>query len=210
VSSGIAHLENGSILESTATITKTPSLSSSTWYHIYVFLNGSTVDVEVTTTVPGTAYSGTARSKSGGATTHRYVGSFRTNSSSQIVNFICFGSNGEIDVRYRNAVDLENRFITNQNPTTNTTQSVSTYVPVTGTKINVRMTNLATAGFVYFDSGELNPAAGQGHYGLGQNGAVDGVYLLLNGSQQFRYSYSSTPTGSNFLYIESVGFVYSR
>lgn len=206
---GVAYLENGRILTLAFDTTKTPSLSASTWYHCYLYLNGSSPDIEIVTTAPASPFFATARSKTSD-NTRRYVGSFRTNSSSQIVNFVYHGAGDYLDCRYRNAVDLENRFITNDSSTTNTTASVSTYVPVSGTRINVRMTNLATTGFVYFDTGELNPAGGNGHYGLGQNGAVDGAYLLLNSSQQFRYSYSSTPTGSNFLYIEAVGFTLSR
>lgn len=208
---GAAHIQNGDVIvKLAADSTKTISgLSASTWYHVYVFQSGGALDWEHSTTAPAAPYFGTASSLAGN-TGRRYVGSFRTNASSQIVNFVSFGSGSNIDVRYRNAVDLENRFLSNANATTNTTiSSTTSFIPVTANRIGVRMTNLATAGFVYFDSGELNPAAGQGHYGLGVN-SVDGAYLLLNSSAQFRYSYSSTPSGSNFLYMETTGFVYSR
>lgn len=69
-------------------ITKTSlSLSASTWYHLYLFSNGGTPDLEVSTTAPEPdPYAGTARTKDE-VTSRRYLGSIRTDASGNILPF---------------------------------------------------------------------------------------------------------------------------
>ncbi len=67
--------ENGDRISTTSTISKTGlSLTASTLYHVYAYLNSGTPDIEVVTTAPATPYKGTARSKTGN-TSRRYIGS---------------------------------------------------------------------------------------------------------------------------------------
>ncbi|MFP3435921.1 hypothetical protein SB781_39850, partial [Paraburkholderia sp. SIMBA_061] len=55
-------------------------------YHVYLFLDGTTPDVELSTTSPAAPYWGTARTKAGD-TSRRYIGSFRTGSTGAVVQF---------------------------------------------------------------------------------------------------------------------------
>src|ERR1700754_5221539 len=65
VTSGCAHIQSlGRRLRATSSIAKTGlSLTASAWYHVYFYLNGSTPDIEISTTAPSAAYYGQARSK---------------------------------------------------------------------------------------------------------------------------------------------------
>lgn len=96
VSAGVAYIQStGKLLKLTATSTLTPSLSASTWYHLYLYDNSGTPTVESSTTAPDTAWYGTARSKSG-AQTHRYIGSYKTDADSNILYFDHTPSSGYV------------------------------------------------------------------------------------------------------------------
>lgn len=86
VTSGAAYIPSlGYALRATSDIAKTSlSLSASTMYHVYFFLNGSTPDIEIVTTAPSSAYNGTARTKTAD-TSRRYIGSVLTDSSGLVV-----------------------------------------------------------------------------------------------------------------------------
>jgi hypothetical protein len=92
VTSGAAYIQGlGKVLRSTSAIAKTGlSLTASTWYHVYLYNNAGTPDVEIVTTAPDTAYSGTARTKTGD-TSRRYLGSVLTDGSGAIYRFLHAG-----------------------------------------------------------------------------------------------------------------------
>lgn len=102
VTAGAAHIQSlGRVVAATSSIAKTSlSLASNTWFHVYLYLNAGTPDVEIVSTAPDTAYSGTARSKTGD-TSRRYLGSIRTNGSGGIRRFSMDGTavRWEDDVR---------------------------------------------------------------------------------------------------------------
>lgn len=74
------------IAELASATTLTPSLSASTWYYVYLTVSGGTVGVEAVSTAPAAPYTGTARAKTGD-TSRRYLGAFKTDSSSAIIGF---------------------------------------------------------------------------------------------------------------------------
>ena len=87
VGTGLCYAENGDQIEVTSTLTASSlSLSSSTWYHIYVYLSSGTPAMEVVTTAP-VAWKGTAYSKTSD-TSRRYVGSVKTDGSSNVYRFL--------------------------------------------------------------------------------------------------------------------------
>lgn len=87
VGAGGCFAENGDFINVSAAITNASlSLSSSTWYHVYVYLSGGVAATEVVTTAP-VAWKGTAYSKTGD-TSRRYVGSILTDGSGNVIRFI--------------------------------------------------------------------------------------------------------------------------
>lgn len=88
VSSGAAYIPSlGNVERAASDIAKTGlSLTASAWYHVYLFDNSGTPSVEVVTTAPSATYNGTARTKTGD-TSRRYVGSVKTDASSNIIRF---------------------------------------------------------------------------------------------------------------------------
>ena len=95
IGTGLCVAENRDVINVTSAITKSSlSLSSSTWYHIYVYLDSGTPAAEVVTTAP-TAWKGTGYSKTGD-TSRRYVGSIRTDGSGNVYKFIHNLNDGSI------------------------------------------------------------------------------------------------------------------
>lgn len=82
----------GALLRFPSAITKSGlSLAASTFYHAYGFSNSGTPDVEITTTAPSSPYFGAARTKTGD-TSRRYLGSFLTDTSGFIHQFVQSGN----------------------------------------------------------------------------------------------------------------------
>lgn len=80
------------LLQFPSTITKSGlSLAASTFYHAYGFSNSGTPDVEITTTAPSSPYLGAARTKTGD-TSRRYLGTFLTDTSGFIHQFLVSGN----------------------------------------------------------------------------------------------------------------------
>jgi len=82
------YCENGDRIQTASDISASSlSLSASTFYHVYAYLNSGTPTIEVVTTAPASPYKGTARSKTGD-TSRRYIGSILTDASGYIFDFI--------------------------------------------------------------------------------------------------------------------------
>lgn len=131
VTSGAAYIPgSGKVLRATSDIAKTGlSLSASTWYHVYLYDNSGTPDVEIVTTAPATAYNGTARAKTGD-TSRRYVGSIKTDSGGNIFSFYHGSATGSVHYR----IDLNTtgfKIVSGGASTTDATVSASGVVPVT-------------------------------------------------------------------------------
>ncbi len=180
------------------------SLSASTWYHLYIYLNGTTPDVEVATTAPSAPYIGRARSKSGDSS-RRYVGSIKTDASGAVLPFIV-GSDGAF--RYlvgNNAAPL--RCLANGKATSRSTVSLSQAMPVTATGGIFVMSN--TDSSVYANL-SVPGAAAASVLGIAPGGALAGqvVSFPTDANQAVDYYYSSAPT--NGLYVDVVGFTLGR
>lgn len=216
VATGAAQIESTKqILVVPSALTISPTLGANTWYHCYVYDNSGVVALECVTTAPATAWVGTARSKTSD-TSRRYVGSIRTNGSSQLFNFLAEGSGSLQIVRWRNDVTNDNRILTNGSATTNTAVDASSRAPVTARAIEVTIYNLATGGVCYFDTDDagssgtgLDPDSSIGLFALNAS-AINTTYLPLNSSQAFRYAYNVSPTGSNFIYIDVLSYRLGR
>jgi hypothetical protein len=143
VSSGAAYIQGSSkVLRAASAIAKTGlSLTASTWYHVYLYSNAGTPDVEIVTTAPASAYSGTARSKTGDAT-RRYIGSVAVNASGALVKFQHIGN----DILYTQ-VGTQFRVLVGGSATSKTTVSCSSAAPVTSSDIvGIFTNNVTTSG----------------------------------------------------------------
>jgi len=221
VTPGIIHLENGTILESTSTISNSPSLSANTWYYLYVYLNGSTTGIEVSTTAPASAYTGGARSKTSD-TSRRYIGAFRTNGSSEIQNFWCEGSGDTLDYMWRLDVPALKRALGGGTATSKTAVSLSSLSATGGSGSTasglpdssglvkaaiLRLVNLSTNGAVlYMDNSEMTgtSAASTGGAGILQDADIV-LPFPINDSREVRYAWNASPTGPG-AYLDVLGF----
>lgn len=202
VSSGAAYIEaSGNIVSAPSAIAKTGlTLTASTWYHVYLFLNAGTPDVEVVTAAPATAYSGTARSKTAD-TTRRYVGSVLTDAGGSIYQFQ-MDSSGTF--RYLQSSNLAPfRVLANGLSTTRVSVSMSAVVPVTSTCAVFLATNASTSVYANL-SNPLSVVAAL--VGIAPNG--DKLMSFQIYTQQIDYYYTTTPTAG--LYLDVAGFVVER
>lgn len=206
VTSGAAYIQSlDRVLELSAAVTKAGlSLSTSTWYHVYLYLNGSTPDIEIVTTAPATPYTGTARAKTGD-TSRRYVGSFKTDASGSIIQFVIDTAGTFRYLIGNNLAPL--RCLSNGKATTRTTVSFSGAIPVTAIGAILIATNSDTALFANLST----PAAVSASViGVAPGGALAGQILTFptDASQAVDYYYATLP--ANGLYLDIVGFTAGR
>lgn len=208
VTSGAAFIPSLSkCLQSPSAIAKTGlSLTASTWYHVYLYLNAGVPDIEIVTTAPAAAYAGTARTKTGD-TSRRYVGSVKTNAGGSIYNF-----------RQSDSKTIEYLVVTTGAPfrvlsagtaTTKTTVNSNAAVPLTALFAHARATN-TTPSYLLLDT----PDASTGLTALGD--CMNRIpvnfetycFLPLDGSQQFSYAVQNATSGG--AYMDIMGYTYER
>ncbi|PZS88131.1 hypothetical protein [Stenotrophomonas maltophilia] len=190
------------IAELAAAVTLTPSLAASTWYHLYLTVTGATVGVESVTTAPAAPYTGTARAKTGD-TSRRYIGSFRTNASAQIIQFLHQGDHIDY-LRISGVTEL--RVLANGQSVSDAPVNCANVVPVTSRLALLRFVNTDTT--LDCLTGLSDIGTGGIHYQLRMSSAVYAIHPL-NSSQVMTYFWSvSAPTGG--LFIDVAGYYYDR
>ncbi|HEL4112896.1 TPA: hypothetical protein UM343_003061 [Stenotrophomonas maltophilia] len=177
------------------------TLAASTWYHLYLYLNGSTPAIEAVTAAPATPYSGTARAKTSD-NTRRYIGSFRTNASGQILKFAHSGG----QVSY--AGNVSQQLVFNGNPAVPTTVDLSGYCPITSQSAQLLVLNQSPVNmYVGYANG---PVAGDNSWitFLPGNSAqkLDAPYPATGDNLQVCYSTAS----SNGSLAWVAGYTYGR
>ncbi len=204
--SGSAYIPSlGRALALAAAVTKTPTLAASTWYHAYLYSNAGTPDVEVTTTAPGTPYSGTARTKTGD-TSRRYIGSFRTTTGGAITKFRHEGNLIEyIDVIANYGGQVLNAGMA----TSPTNVSCSAVVPATSVTALINFANFAEYIAVIANS-DCNYTLSSSNwlFALNQTSRLWG-FIPLASNQSFNYMMFAAPA-SNGLLANLVGYQYER
>lgn len=209
VTSGAAYIQGSSaIISSPSTLTLSSlSLTASTWYHLYLYLNAGTPAIECVTTSPAAAYSGTARSKTG-ATSRRYIGSVLTDASGNICNFLHATSSGT--VLYQTSIFFAPFQVVAGSAASATTVSCASVVPSTGIAGQMAYTNNDPSIAVLLGNSIAPPAASPSIAFLGQVGHTltsEGL-IPLDSSQAFQYMFLSTPT-ANFV-ARVKGYSYER
>lgn len=199
VSAGACYVPSlGYVLAFPATVTKSGlSLTASTWYHVYGYLNGSTPDVEVVTAAPSSIYNGRARTKTGD-TSRRYLGSVLTNSSGAVIRF----TQNVGQYMYSEGIY---RILQVGATTDFTVASLAPQVPVTARVALVAMTNSSsTAPFRIRPVGYAN-SLNTRMYGLPGNAYVVGP-LPLTDSQTYEYQVDTNGSGN----LDVLGFYIER
>lgn len=209
--SGSAYIPSlGRALELPSAVTSTPTLVASTWYHNYLYSNAGTPAVETTTTVPATAYSGTARTKTGD-TSRRYIGSFRTDPSGEIAKFKHNVSNGY--VAYLAPRDLS---LNAGTQTTTTTISLSATAPVTSVAATLTISLDASGAALFTGNSEMTVPALSGANFLGYTESSTQVSVSridghpVDSSQAISYRLSTTPSAGTGAYVRVMGYSYER
>lgn len=139
VTSGSAYIESlGAIVNVSDALTLSGlSLTASTWYHVYLYLNAGVPAIECVTTDPASPYSGTARSKTGD-TSRRYIASVRVNPSGNIIRFVeCGGT-----VKYEVSA-FDNNILSGGVSTSPTEVDPSLFIPITCEIASIRAQNEA-------------------------------------------------------------------
>ena len=209
VASGSAYIAGSArVLRATADIAKTGlSLIAATWYHVYLYDNAGTPDVEVVTTAPAAPYNGTARIKTGDAS-RRYLGSIRTGSDTAIYNFV--HASGRVLYR-ENIADgiLPFRVLSNGMSTTDTVISCTDVVPVTSKVATLRLQNTSTVGGFRVKQSDGTYSSGPGPAAQTVSPGGLGIFdLPLNSSQQLIYFFLAAPSSGG--YIDVCGYSFDR
>lgn len=209
VSTGAAYIEgSGKVLRATSAIAKSGlSLTASTWYHVYLYSNAGTPDIELSTTAPASPYSGTARSKTGDAS-RRYLGSVQTDAIGNIFSFIV---NGNL-VSYRE--DVANgvfRLLSSGTSTTEASVSCTGVIPATANIGLLNFINTATSGGVIRSGVSDDNFSAPGAKGIAYVRAQSAALLThpLDSSQAFTYWFDAAPSGGG-AYINALGYFYER
>lgn len=192
VNTGTVGLASGSSYTVTSTITDSPSLSASTMYYVYLT---SASAVTVSTSAPSTNYAGTAWDD--GTTSHRYVGAFLTNSSSQIINFRRVGN----IVRYKTDIFISQFEVVSSSATTSTSASCSSIVPATSYQAVISAI-IPGSDEVYFGTSDgTTPTSTSGDTVLGGSGGVLYVYGVINLNSSTAFLFCNESPQSSKLYI---------
>lgn len=214
VTPGMAYIQStGKILKLSANDDTSPSLSASTWYHVYLYDNSGTTDTEVSTTAPAASWIGTAKSKTGD-TTRRYLGSFRTNSSSEILNFMFTGSGSEFLVLWRNVVSNTMRAVSAGTATTNAggVFSVANMCPSGVRNVYARFFSNANQG-LRTDADDMtgtDPDSNIGYVAISAAGGDIYCPHSINSSQEMRYAFAATVTNGGGFYCDIYGYFLER
>lgn len=182
------------------------TISASTMYHVYAFLNAGAPDVEHVTTAPSTPYNGSARTKTGD-TSRRYLGSFLTNASSQIIKF-AHNSAGLMD--YLTALTPSSIFnLGDTAVTTPTTFSAAAVTPTTATHVRLNVSN-NTNQFVVMGSSDQVPAfSGSSYMQAGSPNTIINMQMILDGSRAFVAQLLGVPPSASCGFI-AIGYVFTR
>lgn len=169
----------------------------STWYHIYLYMNGTTPAIEVSTTAPA-AYLYPAHQKTGD-NTRRYLGSLCTAADNTVQPGIAFGG----DFSYVNASG--NRIVANNVSTAKVTANAGVRVPVTVQLMQIEAANAASTAACQFyvrstDTNNLTVI---------QPGNRQYLRIPLLSYPNFYFQYAASP-GSTGLYVDVMGYTFSR
>lgn len=184
----------------TTPIVSSPTITASTWYYVYLATGGTIV--VVSTSAPS-VYQGNAKQD---GSNRRYLGSFLTDASSHIYNFLKVENRTEYRVNTAASPFrvLNGGVSTASGPAASV--SCTGCIPPTSFFGFFLCQNTASGQALLFGSSDgLPPTSSVATKFIGQNSIIPDFGLPLNTSQAFQYLYNSAPSGSAF--VDVVGFV---
>lgn len=208
VSSGAAYIEGSAgVLLVPSAITKSGlSLTASTWYHLSVFDNAGTPDVDISTTAPAAPYNGTARSKTGD-TSKRYIGSILTDASG---NIYAFHQSVDKIMWESNVAPAPFLVISAGRATSDTSISCAGSMPITSRIALLIMATVNSSADAAIGNSNLSGSLSSSNYLQYVGNGIQTTHLMpVNGSQQFTYKMLGTTTTGGF-YARLVGFIMER
>lgn len=211
VTSGSAYIEGAAaVVNMPAALTLSGlSLTASTWYHVYLYLNSGVPAIECVTTDPATAYSGTARSKTGD-TSRRYIGSLLTDSAGQVLNFKHISDSGAI--LYRCKQDLAPfRALQLGNAIVETNVSLAGAIPVTADAAQLRLFNSGTSLVTSYSTSD-DSASGPPKSSIAAVAAGANAYIPfpVDSTQAITYWNWTTPEEGTGAFVDVYGYYFGR
>jgi hypothetical protein len=191
----------------TAPANITPTVGANTWYHVYLYLNGSTPTLESSSTAPVAFASpaGTARSKSGD-TSRRYLYSFRTDGSSNIRRFAVNPGNGFYSWEAQTLNATPFRVLSAGSATSATPIDCSAVAATTATSIVAAFIGLGSGNSYFFASNDYTVSSTAFSVGIG-SGQVQFCECDCSSTQNISYiCFSAAPAA----YVDVAGFYFSR
>jgi len=213
VTNGACYIQGSSaVISFPSTLTLSSlTLTAATLYHVYAYLNAGVPAIEIVTTAPAAAYSGTARSKTGD-TSRRYLGSLYAAATNAVTQFIQNGL--KISYYANNTGAAPWRFLSGGTATTGTVVSVSSVCPVTARHVIMRVINTDTTTAMRLSNKDFGSAvgdSGSGTYAIIPIGPNLTPYFdaPMASDQSLVYWYVSSPsTGS--ANMDVFGYLYER
>ncbi|MET0649362.1 MAG: hypothetical protein ABW208_22355 [Pyrinomonadaceae bacterium] len=209
VGQGAAYIPGRGLVTLAASKDKTGlSLTASNWFHLYLYDNAGTVDVEVSTSGP-VNYFGSAWTKLSD-TSRRYLGSIRTDASGNVFNFTHNPATGL--VLYRAQIFAAPfQLLSAGAATTRTTVSASSLVAATSRLLLAYVQNTTPNANGYFGNSEdsITTLGTGGGLGIIENGEREEMLLPLNSSQAFQYAMTPAPS-SGGAYVTARGYYFER
>lgn len=197
----------GTVLTAAAIITKASLvLAATTKYHIYLFDNAGSADIEIVTTAPSAKYGGSGRTKTGD-TTRRYLGSFFTAAANTIIRFKHAGNKVSYLADYLAAPFV---ILTAGVAVTNTNLSAAGCVPETATHANIYLNATHTNAIAaYINDGDMGAVSATNSFlSIGPARQVS-FEASLSATQILNYIYVGTPTGGS-LFVHVQGYLFER
>lgn len=183
------------------------TLAANTWYHLYLYLNGTTPTIEAVTIAPAAPYSGTARAKTGDPS-RRYIGSFRSSPSAQVVAFRQAGSLVKYQDTFANSAGIVLNGGASKVPED---VSTSACVPLTSTTALMNFSSSANQNSVIGNKDcnfTLAPSGGGWLFALNPSSRLSGLIPLAS-DQTFNYRLADEVTSGSLLGIV-IGYQYER
>jgi hypothetical protein len=207
ITSGAAYIPSlGRVLRVSASIAKAGLvLTASTWYHVYLWLNGASADVEIVTTAPAAPYVGTARTKNSD-TSRRYLGSVKTDTTGALIMFDHTPSIGMY--HYKHNINADGLFVlSNGGSASQVVIDVSAVVPPTAVRAVAYMENSDVSNIAYIGTPDIDVKANVVTF-MRANSRLSSMYLLSN--QQMAYVMQSASAAGTGLNIWIQGYIYER
>lgn len=208
VTSGTAYVPGeGRVINLPSTVTKAGlSLSANSWYHLYLYRNGGSADIEISTTDPAEPYSGAARTKSGDST-RRYIGSIRTGASGEVMRF-----RHELPGRILYNTDINQFRVLNGgtnvgDPPANI--SLTGVIPVTSRVVCVLIENTSVNTVVFSNPDLTTTAIGTAILFFLRTTGVGEAEIPTSEGRQLNYAYFTAP-GAGGASVWVVGYSFER